>query len=176
MKKVTFEEVYANAYVRESINVLMANLINQYPMLRTDEDDIRQRLLLILDRQISKFDSEKSSLERFARITLEFGVREVRRAYFGKRELAGNKLIRLAMPIIDDIPLDTCDDSIERRELIEAIQYAMTKLTPTQRRICELLADGEALGVICVKAKISFPSLKNRHLPEIRRVLAEQLF
>ena len=176
MKKVTFEEVYANAYVRESINVLMANLINQYPMLRTDEDDIRQRLLLILDRQISKFDSEKSSLERFARITLEFGVREIRRAYFGKKTLARNKVVRLAEPISDDFSHDEHDDSVERRELTEAISVAMKELTPVQRLICELLADGEPLWIVCKKAGMRYSTLEDRQLPAIRRMLEKHLF
>ncbi len=56
MTETTFEVVYANAYVRESVNVLMANLMNQYPAMRPDEDDIRQQLLLILDRQIPRFN------------------------------------------------------------------------------------------------------------------------
>lgn len=176
MIETTFEVVYANAYVRESVNVLMANLMKQYPAMRPDEDDIRQQLLLILDRQIPRFNPAKSSLERFARITLEFGVREVRRAYFGKKTLARNKVVRLAEPISDDFSCDEHDDSVERRELTGAIREAMKELTPVQRLICELLADGEPLWIVCQKAGMRYSTLKDRQLPEIRRVLKKYLF
>ena len=40
MGTINFEEVYANAYVRESVETLVATTARQYPMLANYQDDI----------------------------------------------------------------------------------------------------------------------------------------
>ena len=176
MPQVTFEEVYADAYVRESINVLIANLINQYPVLRPEEDDIRQILLDFLNRRLPRFDHEKSSLHSFVRRTLEFGVLEIKRIYFSKVAFKRNAILHFSVSIDDDYIANFIDSSVERRETIEAVRHAVTLLPPNQRKICAMLADGETLVDICRNLRIGFTTLKYKLIPDIRRVLAENIF
>ena len=176
MPHVTFEEVYANAYVRKSINALMDKLICDYPWLRSDRDDIRQTLLLILNRQLSSYDPKKSSLERFARITLESGICEVRRAYFTKKARQKEQFFNCALSVELADEAETRDRSVELRETVEAVRYVMEQLPPVQQTICAMLIDGESFMSICRELKMDFDTLKYKHVAEIRKMMQKNIF
>ena len=58
---LTFEEVYAMTYVRESIECLLDQNLRQYPVLNGYKDDLRQEILIRLNNELPVFDPEKSS-------------------------------------------------------------------------------------------------------------------
>ena len=66
MPNVKFEDVYANAYVRESVAYLVATTIRQYPMLANSEKDLEQELWIALARKLPRFQSARSSLNKSA--------------------------------------------------------------------------------------------------------------
>ena len=79
MGTTNFEEVYANAYVRESVETLVATTARQYPMLANYQDDIRQELWLAINKHLPKFSPDKSTLNTFCRMVLETALKEIRR-------------------------------------------------------------------------------------------------
>ncbi len=64
MPNVKFEDVYANAYVRESVAYLVTTTIRQYPMLANSEKDLEQELWIALARKLLDhfFIFQKNSL------------------------------------------------------------------------------------------------------------------
>ena len=63
---LTFEEVYAMTYVRESIECLLDQNLRQYPVLNGYKDDLRQEILIRLNNELPVFDPEKSSFNTFS--------------------------------------------------------------------------------------------------------------
>jgi DNA-directed RNA polymerase specialized sigma24 family protein len=88
MGTINFEEVYANAYVRESVETLVTTTARQYPMLTNYQDDIRQELWLAINKSLPQFNPDKSNLNTFCRIVLETALKEIRRGYFSQRSIS----------------------------------------------------------------------------------------
>lgn len=178
MPHVTFEEVYANAYVAESVNAIMAGLVRQYPLLLSYRDDIRQQLWLILNRQLPQFNPEKCSVETYARMTLDSAVREARRGYFSARNLEKNAVFYFSCRLeCESSPEEFFTDfEYERAKFHAMVREAVATLSPIRQRICAMFADGAAYPDIKRELHISYKTLVNVHIPAIRTAFRENIF
>ena len=84
---LTFEEVYAMTYVRESIECLLDQNLRQYPVLNGYKDDLRQEILIRLNNELPVFDPEKSSFNTFFRRVLHAAMYDARKVYFRNQNL-----------------------------------------------------------------------------------------
>lgn len=178
MSSITFEEVFLNAYVQDSVNAIMDTLVRQYPMLAADKDEIRQDLLLILHQRLPNYNPESSSIERYCRVVLDSAVKEARRSRLAKRQFSKTKMIRMAISMDEEDVNDgfLIDEKTEKEKFCAAVRAAVALLPPVQQRICEMLADGVAYLEIKKRLRISYNTLANIHIPAIRAILKENIY
>ncbi len=166
MGTTNFEEVYANAYVRESVETLVATTARQYPMLANYQDDIRQELWLAINKHIPQFSPGKSNLNTFCRIVLESALKEIRRGYFSNRCIS--ERVNTA-PINEELAAYSHDD-IERFMLLNEVNALVQTLSPLQKNICELLMDGHSMNAVARKLHIPIGSLYKYHISALRNL------
>ena len=91
MGAISFDDVYANAYVRESVETLVTITVHQYPMLAGYEEEIRQDLWLAISQRLSRFDSKKSTIDTFCRRIINNAMKDIRRRYFTNKSIFVSK-------------------------------------------------------------------------------------
>ena len=164
MGTTNFEEVYANAYVRESVETLVATTARQYPMLANYQDDIRQELWIAINKSLPQFNPDKSNLNTFCRIVLETALKEIRRGYFSQRSIS--ERINTA-PINEELAAYSNDD-IDRSILCEEVNDLVEKLSPIRKKICGLLMDGHSMNDVARILHIPIGSLYKHHISVLR--------
>ena len=164
MGTINFEDVYANAYVRESVESLVTTTIRQYPMLDNYQDDIRQELWLAINKHIPQFSPEKSNLNTFCRIVLESALKEIRRGYFSNRCIY--ERVNTA-PINEELAAYSHDD-IDRFVLCKEVNALVEDLSPIRKKICELLMDGHSMNDVAKILHIPIGSLYKHHISALR--------
>lgn len=173
MKKITFEEVYADAYVRQSIKVIIENTTKRYPMLAPHRLDIEQGLLIRLNNAVQKYDpNENSCIKTFARCVLELAIKDIRRNYFSKKAIMMHYCLELNEYITDTEMI--YDSSASKTELCMDIESIMLLLTPIQREVCQLIMSGESLTATASHLKIPLHAVRCKHIPEIREVFKKE--
>ena len=125
MPNVKFEDVYANAYVRESVAYLVATTIRQYPMLANSEKDLEQELWIALARKLPRFQSARSSLNKFCRVILEVSLKEIRRKLFSRRSIVARTSLELTMEMQEFLTWD----GLEKAILIFDVQSVLQNLS-----------------------------------------------
>ena len=115
---LTFEEVYAMTYVRESIECLLDQNLRQYPVLNGYKDDLRQEILIRLNNELPVFDPEKSSFNTFFRRVLHAAMYDARKVYFRNQNLT----LRFAAELEDFESDDT--DSISAESQAAYARYS----------------------------------------------------
>lgn len=170
MGEINFDDVYANAYVRESVETLAAATVRQYPMLVNEEEDIRQELWIAVNKRLPLFDSEKSSIETFCRRVLENALKDIRRRYFTSQSITS----RTALNIDAASVLDECrNDEIARIMLIADVRSIVMSLDPVQQSICEMIMDGYSMRQIAANKNISVGLLYKKYLVPLRKIFIE---
>ena len=53
--KITFEDLYANGYIQESVNTIAASIVKINPRLQMYSDDIKQELWLQINNAIKDY-------------------------------------------------------------------------------------------------------------------------
>jgi RNA polymerase sigma factor (sigma-70 family) len=173
MKKITFEEVYAIAYVRESIEVIIESTINKYPMLAPHRLDIEQELLIRLSKAVNNYDhNTKCSIKTFARRVLEFAIKDVRKTYFSKKTINYRCCLEFNDFIVDTEMIFV--DSAGKNELRMDIKSIISLLTPIQRQVCELIMSGESLTATANHLGIPLHAVRKNHIPEIREIFKKE--
>ena len=172
MGTINFEDVHANAYVRESVESLVATTVRQYPMLDNYQDDIRQELWLAINKHIPQFSPEKSNLNTFCRIVLETALKEIRRGYFSQRCIS--ERVNTA-PINEELAAYSNDD-IDRFILLEEVNALVQTLSPLQKKICELLMDGYSINQVGKILHISAGSLYRNHIFPLQKIFTKAGF
>jgi DNA-directed RNA polymerase specialized sigma24 family protein len=173
MKKVTFEEVYANAYVRESIQVLIRQTIRKYPMLAPNRGEIEQEILIRLNSALVNYAPDRgASPITFTRRILNFALKDILRLHFSKKAIKRRCAINF-----DDVFSDAEAVTEKPAVLIELrmdIESVMRFLTPIRREICRKLMDGDSYTHIAFELKIPRWELVGRHIPAIREVFQHE--
>ena len=163
MPNVKFEDVYANAYVRESVAYLVATTIRQYPMLANSEKDLEQELWIALARKLPR--SARSSLNKFCRVILEVSLKEIRRKLFSRRSIVARTSLELTMEMQDFLTWD----GLEKAILIFDVQSVLQNLSPEQKEICEMLMDGFSRQ-IAQRINIPVGTLYKHQIAELREI------
>lgn len=166
MPNVKFEDVYANAYVRESVAYLVATTIRQYPMLANSEKDLEQELWIALARKLPRFQSARSSLNKFCRVILEVSLKEIRRKLFSRRSIVARTSLELTMEMQDFLTWD----GLEKATLIFDVQSVLQNLSPEQKEICEMLMDGFSIRQIAQRINIPVGTLYKHQIAELREI------
>lgn len=173
MKKITFEEVYASAYVRQSIEVIIENTIRNYPMLTPHRLDIEQELLIRLNKAVNNYDhNAKCSIETFARRVLEFAIKDVRKSHFSKKAIMVRCCLELNDFIVDSEMI--CIDPAINTELRMDVESIMPLLTPIQQKICRLIMSGKSLTATASHLGIPLHMVRCKHIPKIREIFQKE--
>lgn len=177
MPNVTFEEVYANVYVRESIEVLIRKTVKQYPMLTPHRDEMEQEMLIRLNAAMENYDHATggASVETFARNVLFFAIKDFRRRHFSQKALARCYSVNFEDLIadVDDIGLE---NSAVLHELRMDIKSVMPLLTHVQQEIYRKLMEGCSVLRISIELKIPRHDIRRTHVPAIRALFHQQNF
>ena len=172
MGTTNFEEVYANAYVRESVETLVATTARQYPMLANYQDDIRQELWLAISKCLPQFNPDKSNLNTFCRIVLETALKEIRRGYFSNRCIS--ERVNTA-PINEELAVYSNDD-INRSILCEEVNALVQNLSPLRKKICELLMDDHSINDVAKILHIPIGTLYKHQISALRKLFIKAGF
>jgi RNA polymerase sigma factor (sigma-70 family) len=170
MGTINFEEVYANAYVRESVETLVATTIRQYPMLVNYEDDIRQELWIAINNHLQLFIPAKSSLDTFFRLVLENALKDIRRGFFSNKSIFCRNASDLDLC---ESRMEPQTDDVNRAMLIADVRAVIKTLDPIRKSICELLMDGYTMREIAAYHKISVGILYKKHLTPIKKIFIQ---
>ena len=167
MGAINFNDVYANAYVRESVETLVEMTVRQYPMLASYNDDIRQELWIAINEHLPKFDQNKSSINTFlGRVVLGSAMKEVRRKYFSQRSISSRTMTELN----EEISADYTHNNVESNLLAEDVKIVVDTLSPIQKQICESLMDGLSINHVAQSLNIPVATLYKYHIPALRKI------
>jgi RNA polymerase sigma factor (sigma-70 family) len=170
MGTINFEDVYANAYVRESVESLVATTIRQYPMLVNYEDDIRQELWIAINNHLQLFIPAKSSLDTFFRLVLENALKDIRRGFFSNKSIFCRNASDLDLC---ESRMEPQTDDVNRAMLIADVRAVIKTLDPIRKSICELLMDGYTMREIAAYHKISVGILYKKYLTPIKKIFIQ---
>lgn len=179
----TFDEVYEMPHVQESIRSLIDLNVHQFPVLAPYADDIRQELLIALNKALPNYDG-RAGIKTFCRTCLENSIASIRRRYHRKQDLA----LSYASDISDfDDDLDEngkglppedirafvsqCRNTVEEDMLRMDINDAIQRLPKQTRVILEKLLDGESMTQIENSMKLSHSTIRRKHLDVIKKEL-----
>ena len=171
MGAINFEDVYANAYVRESVETLVEMTVRQYPMLVSYEDDIRQELWIAIARRISRFNASRSSIDTFCRRVMNNALKDIRRRYFSDKSISARNTVEL-----DDADFrggESGNDDVNRAMLIADVRAVMATLSSVQRSICEMIMDGCPKRDIAERHNISVALLYKKYINPMKIIFAE---
>ena len=151
MGAINFSEVYADAYIRKSVEVATEQQIRKFPSLASYADDVKQELWLYIAKSVAQFDPRKGvSLQTFMRNVIDRRIITVR-----------NRIINAAIPEAHDsmtseeeIPVYARNE-VRLIELRMDLEVVMERLTPTQRQICQWIMDGISLRAIARQLGVS---------------------
>ena len=171
MGAINFDDVYANAYVRESVETLVEMTVRQYPMLASYEDDIRQELWIVIARRLPRFNANMSSIDTFCRRVMNNALKDIRRRYFSGKSISTRNTVEL-----DDV--DSCggepgNDYVNRAMLIADVRAVIMTLSPSQRSICEMIMDGYSMREIAERRNIPVGRLYRHYLNPLKNLFAE---
>ena len=172
MQKITFEEVYSNEYIRQSIAVIVDRQTRAFPILATYADDIEQELWIHVSKALRRFSSDGSaSLESYVRMVLDRRIHNVVKKYF-------------SVSSINTFNADSIDsaealaiygkDEIALRNLRMDLKAVLTRLTPKQRLFCKWIMHGETFADIAERLKLSESSFYYLYIYPIREVFKSE--
>ena len=151
MGAINFDDVYANAYVRESVEVVAEQLVKQFPALTIFQDDIKQELWIYIFRAIEKFDPDRGcSLETFFRNLIDIRSIDICRRYLNPDA----RLQSLDDMDEEELPVFSCPET-RLLSLRMDLALVMRRLTPEQRQVCQWIMDGLSLRAIARKLNVS---------------------
>lgn len=184
----TFEEVYAMAYVRKSIRSVIDQNIRQYPILAGNEDDLNQEILIHLNKEIHKFDPEKSSFNTFFRKLLYSGMCNARKTYFRKKRLS----LHFAVSIheLDDadyndpdtmLPnamfLELCahaENNVEKAMLCEDIREIIASCPEPCRTIALRIYAGQSIRSFADEIGIPEYTITRKYMRQLRNIFFQK--
>ena len=171
MGAINFDDVYANAYVRESVETLVEMTVRQYPMLTSYEDDIRQELWIAIARRLPRFNEQRSSIDTFCRRVMNNALKDIRRRFFSSKTISSRTMVEL-----DDGDTrceEPGNDDVNRAMLIADVRAVLATLSPIQKSICEMIMDGCPKRDIAERHNISVALLYKKYIKPMKIIFAE---
>ena len=170
-KKITFEELYANPYIQESVNSTTAAIVKIHPRLQMFDDDIRQDLWLQINAAIPNYSPEgKATPETFFRHAIDLRKVNIAERYL---HLAGCSIFAMEAMECILMTMGANTVTLENQNLRRDLDEVMEKLTPKQRFVCELIMAGQSFKTICNNLHISQSFLKKGYILPIRKKFIE---
>lgn len=167
----TFEEVIAIPYVQESIDSLIHISLKEYPMLINHKDDIRQLLLIVINRAIPTFGG-KVDIKTYIRRCLDKAIVGIRLRFLTKSAIRIYKAVPFETVFFDETNPDTteflvCNDS----EIIEKhldVYSIINSCPPEVQEVAFLLLDGYTIRDIASKLNIPKSTLFSNQVKKLK--------
>ena len=164
MGAINFNDVYADAYVRKSVEVATEQQIRKFPSLASYADDIKQELWIYIAEAVAQFDSSrKCALRTFLWKVISNRIVTIRNSF---RPPDANVLSYDAGED-EEFPM-YAKDAVRLAELRMDLAVVMNRLTPTQRQICQWIMDGVSLRAIARQLGVSDSSFFFLYIRPIR--------
>ena len=167
---VTFEEVYENKYIRDSVRAVAKTAVKAYPALGNYYDEITQDLWIAISKAIPKYDPDKVSIGTFFRHVIDRRKYNVIKRYMS---MTNNDVVSL-----DDLSgndLVDAHNSIRLLCLKMDLQVVFEMLSPVEKRICKHLMNGESITRIARHMRISPSDLLEAYIRPIRQKFKENM-
>lgn len=172
MPTVTFEEVYANAYVRQSIDVIISKTTACYPMTTGYADDFRQQLWIDINRSLNDFDPTKSSIEHYVRMVMDMRIKNILRCFFSKRAVCNRMVVSLEE--INTITSQGGVNTIRSIELKMDLDVVIASLPAEQQEVCNAILAGKTWREIAVSRKTPLTTFFQRFILPIREAFQKE--
>ena len=170
MGAINFDDVYAKAYVRKSVEVLAATTTRQYPMLANYEDEIRQDLWIAINRKLSLFDPARGAVDTFCRRVMNSALKDIRRKYFSKKSIFNRNTVEMCSEASAG---ENWTEDVNRAILIADVRALVMSLPPIQGSICRMIMDGWPMRRIAAHHKISIALLYRKYINPLKKNFAE---
>ncbi len=166
MTKITFEDVYATEYIRQSIDVLASRTLKKHPSLPCDKDDLQQMALIAINRAIPNYSPSKSSIKTyFRKVIVRRLVSEVRSHYRTKTPPP--------LSIEDVKPSAISQFANGDFQLSLNVKQVIETLPTNLQKVCHALLQGNSIREI-IKASGRGAGRFYRHdLPMLKKAFAE---
>lgn len=176
---LTFEEVYAMTYVRESIECLLDQNLRQYPILNGYKDDLRQEILIRLNDELPVFDPEKSSFNTFFRRVLHAAMYDARKVYFRNQNLT----LRFAAELedfesddTDSIPAESLaayarysKNTVEEEMLKQDVHAIIQTCSPELQKVANALLAGCSIRFLARQHQMTVPRFRRMYIRPLRK-------
>ena len=173
MKKVIFEEVYADAYVRKSIDVIIEKTIIRRPDLEPLRKDMEQELLIGLNKAVSRYNPERSgSIKTFARKVLDLEIKRVIRDNCTQKAICNRLANEVDETIIQEGVMNFRDNSSRMLQLRMDIDSVLALLPVEQQNICEAIMSGKALETIAAEKNMPISTFYKKHVYQLRKIFS----
>jgi len=164
MGAINFNDVYADAYVRESVEVVTELQVSKYPVLATFKEDIKQELWIYIANAVEQFDPKRGvALNTFLRNVIDKRVINICQHF-----VSANDLFAGINHPVDEDALVFARENVTLTDLRMDLAVVMERLTPTQRQICQWIMDGVSMKGIARRLKIPYSSLFYFYIDDIR--------
>lgn len=172
MQKITFEEVYSNEYIRQSIAVIVDQQTRTFPILASYADDIEQELWIHVSRALRRFSTNGSaSVESFIRAILDRRIHNVIKKYFSVSSI--NTFNAEPLDSVEALAIREKDE-IRQLNLKMDMKTVLGKLTPMQKKICRWIMQGEPFSCIAERLNLSESSFYFLYVYPIREIFKSE--
>lgn len=168
-KKPTFEDLYANPYIQESVNTIVAAIVKVHPRLQMYSDDIKQELWLQINDAIPDYSPHgKARMETFFRRLLDR-----RGVNVAKHFLLDDAIAQGYVELKEEINPSSSKKSSFQLALLKAdLETVFKKLTAEQRQICEWIMDGDSFRTIAKRKGLTQYFLIKDYIQPIKDVFS----
>ncbi len=176
MPTVTFEEVYANAYVHKSIDVIIRKTVISYPMTESHADDFRQQLWIAVNNALKSFNSKKSSLEHYLRVVMEQRLKNLLRCFFSSRSIKNRTGISIEyLAEIDSTVLsEPTENPVRFLDMKMDVNVVITSLPADQQEVCNAILSGKTWRNLASKQKMPHTTFFQRFILPIREAFQKE--
>ncbi len=176
MPTVTFEEVYANAYVRQSIDVILKKTVVRYPMTESYADDFRQQLWIAVSNALESFTPSRSSLEHYLRMILDQRLKNILRSFFTRRAIRNRTGISIEYlaEFGAAIPGESAENPIRLLEMQMDVELVISMLPADQQKVCRAILAGKNWRALAAEEKTPPTTFFQRFILPIRKAFQKE--
>ena len=166
--KITFDDVYTNKYIQESVSAVARKAVKAFPALVNLIDEIKQDLWLEINKALPAYDPQKVSIETFFRVVIDRRSINIIRRYQAS-------LCKDVVSIEDLNESDLVDrnNSIKRFCMMHDLKAVFQTLPPEQKRVCRLIMQGHSQLQVAKRMGISPSYLSAKYIRPIRQRFKE---
>lgn len=172
MKKVRFEEVYANKYIQESVKNVVGQVVKTNPALSLYADDMEQELWIHINRSVKRYSSNKgTSIESFFRGVIDRRIKNVKKMFFSKIDP-----INISKEELDSEDALQFAGRNDHRLMMMKMDVAtvMEQLSPQQRQICNWIMEGDTHADIARRLGIPESKFYYRYIYPLRQIFKDK--